>query len=158
MAGINHIFSSQQCGSDGQAQSCLTLVIGLQTVTPSQWAYINITIKLYQYIMMIQLMILHGHHVQLLVYDESYWWACCLGWTKTVTRSTLQSELHPSMMNGAATGTRVSTSIPYRLISNIYIEVSHHLVRNLVGQNVSSCGCGHINDNCVWWSQRTSRS
>ena len=61
------------------------------------------------------------------------------------------------MMNGVATGTLVGTSICYRLISSIYIGVSHHLVRDVVVHNWSSHGYGHIDGNCVWWSQRTSR-
>ena len=48
---------------------------------------------------------------------------------------TLQSEPHPLMMNRVATGTLVSTSIHYRTISNIYIRVLCHQVRDLIGHN-----------------------
>ena len=39
------------------------------------------------------------------------------------------------MMNWVATGTMVNTCIHYSWISGIYIGVSHHLVRDMVGQN-----------------------
>ena len=79
---------------------------------------------------MIHLLDPQRHYSQLLVYDESNWPAFCLTWTKTATRSIFQSEPHPLMMNVVATGTLVSTSIGYGMISSIYIRVSHHLVRD----------------------------
>ena len=71
---------------------------------------------------------------------------------------TVQSESHQLMMNGVATSMLVSTSIHYGMISSIYIRVSHHLARDLVGHNWLFYRHSHINGNCVQGSKRTNQS